>query len=111
MPVNEGAPCDDGSVCTTLDLCSDGECEGAGVIDCEDDNLCSDDYCHPTAGCQHSVAPNGTPCGEAGWVCLLGQCLLCDPDCQGKECGDDGCGGSCGECGEGTVCVLGDCMG
>ena len=23
----------------------------------------------------------------------------CTPDCTGKECGDDGCGGSCGDCG------------
>jgi len=22
----------------------------------------------------------------------------CTPDCDGKECGDDGCGGSCGSC-------------
>ena len=24
--------------------------------------------------------------------------LECVPDCLGKECGDDGCGGSCGDC-------------
>jgi len=24
---------------------------------------------------------------------------LCIPDCVNKECGDDGCGGSCGVCG------------
>lgn len=24
--------------------------------------------------------------------------LTCVPDCQGKECGDDGCGGFCGQC-------------
>jgi len=23
---------------------------------------------------------------------------VCQPNCQGKECGDDGCGGSCGTC-------------
>jgi len=26
----------------------------------------------------------------------------CTPECQGKECGDDGCGGLCGECDPGT---------
>jgi hypothetical protein len=33
---------------------------------------------------------------------------VCEPDCEGKECGDDGCGGSCGECGGSsqTVCSL-----
>ncbi|RJO66469.1 MAG: hypothetical protein C4523_12345 [Myxococcales bacterium] len=29
---------------------------------------------------------------------------LCAPDCEGKACGDDGCGGSCGECPELTTC-------
>ena len=23
---------------------------------------------------------------------------VCEPDCEGKECGDDGCGGICGNC-------------
>lgn len=30
---------------------------------------------------------------------------LCEPDCFGKVCGDDGCGGSCGECDQGQACV------
>jgi len=28
----------------------------------------------------------------------------CIPDCEGKVCGSDECGGSCGECGEGKAC-------
>lgn len=32
------------------------------------------------------------------------------PDCSGKECGDDGCGGSCGECLAGAVCHFGECI-
>lgn len=28
----------------------------------------------------------------------------CQPACSGKDCGDDGCGGSCGVCPEGKVC-------
>ena len=34
---------------------------------------------------------------------------LCVPDCADKKCGDDGCGGSCGECEEGQYCFLGAC--
>jgi hypothetical protein len=30
----------------------------------------------------------------------------CDPDCDARECGSDGCGGSCGRCGRGRVCDL-----
>ena len=28
----------------------------------------------------------------------------CIPDCAGRECGDDGCGGNCGTCDDGDVC-------
>ena len=30
---------------------------------------------------------------------------VCTPDCADKECGGDGCGGSCGECAEGDICT------
>ena len=33
----------------------------------------------------------------------------CTPDCEGKECGDDGCGGACGECAGGIACSEGVC--
>ena len=29
---------------------------------------------------------------------------VCIPDCQDRECGDDGCGGSCGVCDDGDPC-------
>ncbi len=29
---------------------------------------------------------------------------ICIPNCGGKECGDDGCGGSCGSCQDGKIC-------
>jgi hypothetical protein len=28
----------------------------------------------------------------------------CEPDCTGKECGSDGCGGSCGTCAGDAIC-------
>ena len=35
----------------------------------------------------------------------------CTPDCEGKECGADGCGGSCGECEVGMECDdYGQCL-
>jgi len=30
---------------------------------------------------------------------------VCAPYCEGKNCGDDSCGGSCGECDEGFICL------
>jgi peptidoglycan/xylan/chitin deacetylase (PgdA/CDA1 family) len=34
----------------------------------------------------------------------------CEPDCTGLECGDDGCGGSCGTCDAGWDCESGLCI-
>jgi sugar lactone lactonase YvrE len=34
----------------------------------------------------------------------------CDPDCKGKVCGADGCGGNCGECSDAEVCKSGICI-
>ena len=54
-------------------------------------------------------------CGTSGHngVCVkasgakFGVC--CTPDCTGKECGDDGCGGSCGTCPAPAICTGGTC--
>ena len=35
--------------------------------------------------------------------CSNGQCV-CQPYCTNKTCGDDGCGGICGSCGQGEFC-------
>jgi hypothetical protein len=41
--------------------------------------------------------------------CENGECKSCVPDCTNKECGDDGCGGSCGSCGTNAICSNGSC--
>jgi len=47
-------------------------------------------------------------CPFFGQVCSNGQCTTpdssCTPNCGGKACGDDGCGGVCGVCGAGEQC-------
>jgi len=35
--------------------------------------------------------------------------FACTPDCEGKQCGDDGCGGSCGTCDDGNDCTQDTC--
>jgi len=37
-------------------------------------------------------------------------CKPCTEDCAGRECGPDGCGGSCGTCGTGTCNAAGQCV-
>mmetsp|Transcript_22921 Transcript_22921/g.54306 ORF Transcript_22921/g.54306 Transcript_22921/m.54306 type:complete len:370 (+) Transcript_22921:114-1223(+) len=34
----------------------------------------------------------------------------CQPNCDGKQCGDDGCGHPCGYCSEGHACVQDQCV-
>jgi hypothetical protein len=36
--------------------------------------------------------------------------LSCTRSCAGKDCGDDGCGGSCGTCGATQLCAQGQCV-
>jgi len=36
--------------------------------------------------------------------CSNGECNSCTPQCSGKECGLDGCGGTCGNCDAGYDC-------
>ncbi len=52
----------------------------------------------------------GLDCGSCGKgkVCHKYQC--CTPDCDGKTCGPDGCGGQCGSCPGNGDCVLGNCV-
>ncbi len=46
-------------------------------------------------------------CGTcpAGQTCTNNVCIPgCTPQCTGKQCGSDGCGGNCGSCGDGEIC-------
>ena len=51
------AACDDGNTCTTSDACADFKCAAGPKLDCDDQNLCTNDACNPKTGCTH--APNG----------------------------------------------------
>ena len=42
------------------------------------------------------------------YACVNDVCV-CATDCSDIECGDDGCGGSCGQCPAGMVCSEGTC--
>ena len=77
---------------------------------CEDGNDCTENACQAESGCNSAPLLDGSSCGE--WpaaVCQSGQCT-CDPICNGLECGDDQCGGSCGECGDDLKCESGQCV-
>lgn len=70
------------------------DCGGCGVAD-----TCGDSTCVGAENCTNCEADCG--CAD-GATCFNYEC--CTPDCDGKNCGDDGCGGTCGECDAGYIC-------
>ncbi len=88
--------CDDGSACTTGELCSDGACAGGVKVVCDDDNICTADGCNPAQGCFH--LNNQSLCDD-GDACTLGDI------CQGGECTPGA--GTC-ECEVNADCVAKD---
>ncbi len=112
-----------GNACT----CPDGKvkcgpaCCAPGVTECCDNACCfgscyGEELCCPTgmivcngvcrdwACCADSDCPEQSICDPETHTC---QCI---PDCTGKSCGDDGCGGRCGICGELQTCSNGVCV-
>ena len=112
--------CDEGSICSS-GKCNSGAEEGCGDIPAGVG--CCDGDTHKV--CEF-LSVKTTDCAELGFTCGWNnlhamyscgfegssplpqypkQCgEVCVPDCEGKGCGTDGCGGSCGECAEGEVC-------
>lgn len=72
--------CPEGTECV-----ADGSTLGCGCDDAAD-GICPDDTCTSDPDCS-----------------------LCVPSCGSAECGDNGCGGSCGECSLGDSCNAGFC--
>ena len=94
-----GAPCDDGSVCTLGDGCAASKCVAGKPVSCNDGNPCTDDSCDAKAGCKHAF--NTAPCDDGngctkGDVCALGACkvgatgcaktALCQPGAKTPVC-------------------------
>ena len=96
--------CQDGDQCTIADICVGGECVAGPALDCSDGNECTANTCDSVEGCVVANIDNGISCGQLeGWTCLEGECH-CQLQCDGKECGPDGCGGDCGACEAGFAC-------
>jgi hypothetical protein len=68
------------------DVCAGGSCaSGPDALDCDDGNVCTDDGCHPLAGCSNT--PNEAPC--EGGTCQGGECV---PNCEPIAYGTAGIG-------------------
>jgi hypothetical protein len=88
-------------------ICNDGQSGCATDLQCQAGSFCrtegSSKVCRPNV-CQLQD-PHLPGCGVGTADC--GSCPICPPKCEGKICGDDGCGGSCGPTPPNATCVGG----
>lgn len=91
--LNDPDTCQIGGSCTG---CDDGDSRNNGV-DCEE--IAAYSYLGPVSAQNLLDHVRANPCeGE------------CEPVCDGRDCGNDGCGGVCGTCPDGVTCdVQGQC--
>lgn len=79
-----------------------GRCNGDTLIWCEDSQV-------KTYECaQLGAFKCGADAADGGFDCVETQ-STCTPSCDGKSCGQDGCGGVCGLCPGGSTCAAGQC--
>ena len=107
----------DCGLCVDPEICTDGSCGlgpcgavGAGgqcvgntAVWCVGGSSLVEDDCTQYADhvCKYDGWFNQYLCQEQG---------ECVPQCAGKLCGSDACGGSCGVCSQGWACVQGACQ-
>lgn len=89
----DGIGCED-NACKNIDPCLN--------LNCDDGDACTNDQCvvdgtNNKASCQNTF--DDLLCPE-----------ICTPQCNGRECGPDGCGGVCGICVSGQGCDGGICV-
>lgn len=111
--------CEDSSVCTLGDSCRAGVC--GSTINCNDNNVCTDDSCNAVTGCVQ--VPNLASCQDgnacttadhcAGGTCLPGVPTVCN---DSNVCTNDTCNPATGcvftnntaPCSDNSVCTSGD---
>ena len=95
----------DGTVlyyCGSYSECPGNTAQCVCKIECDPGYVCSYQYEYSFFNC---LPPPPVPNGDGELTCTWG----CTPDCEGMECGDNGCGGSCGDCDDGNSCTNDAC--
>lgn len=99
QPANNGVGCDDGNLCTTNDVCFNGNCTGIGLDCTAFDDDCNIGACSPGTGtCSAVIVNEGNGCDDldpctSGDVCASGVCAGGPLDCTFL---DDACNtGTC----------------
>ncbi|MGH7894539.1 MAG: hypothetical protein ACREQL_07715, partial [Candidatus Binatia bacterium] len=101
---NNTAPCSDQTVCTDGDTCGGGTCNPGPPLNCNDNNACTVDSCHPVNGCERILTPNCEPCQtpadcdnhsacDGVEKCVTGMCASGTPPIcvDNNVCTTDGC--------------------
>lgn len=87
--------CGNGSACPT-----NGRCTGMDGCECTTGFVAT--------GCSGAPCDGSNPeCRNSRWWCAPR--AQCTPNCAGRSCGPDGCGGVCGTCSGGQTCSDGVC--
>jgi alpha-tubulin suppressor-like RCC1 family protein len=118
----DGVDCDDGDLCTLSDKCQNGTCQSGAPVNCNDNNLCTNDICNKETGlCSNEN--NAAPCDDSdacttGDVCAEGACTgpIPAPIDDNNPCTDDSCDPATGvvyanntsSCDDGNVCTAED---
>ncbi len=112
----QGGQCVGGPTGGCGDVTFEGCCDGSVLTWCENGELKSAD-CAGKPSCGWDAANGYYNCGTSGQADPSGAnpksceaAPACVPDCAGRECGNDGCGGLCGVCGANAVCDAGTCV-
>lgn len=93
--VSGTVPCDDGSACTSNDVCANKVCAGTGT-DCDDGEVCTTDSCNAAGGCTNT--PNAATCDD-GVPCTI------NTQCANGACG----GGTQKDCQDNNPCTTDSC--
>ncbi|TNF28091.1 MAG: hypothetical protein EP329_18445, partial [Deltaproteobacteria bacterium] len=96
-----------------------------GGCGCQAVATIQDQVTTPYANVMHAVTPLGMCSGSTTWMWAEGAGVSgdfvmrlradiasapCVPECDGKSCGQDGCGGTCGTCTGGLECYQSQCV-
>jgi hypothetical protein len=83
-PKANGTACNDTSLCTTSDVCTNGVCKGTFAITCPAADQCHDPgVCNDTTGqCSAPLKPAGTACND-GMLCTYGDACNANGACAG----------------------------
>ena len=117
---NDLNSCDDSDPCNGDESCKGGICQAGTPLDCDDNNLCTNDDCEPVAGCVNIRidCDDNDACTEDSCDSDFG-CVSTPIDCNDEDaCTEDGCDSDTGcthqdiECPKGQLCepASGECV-